>query len=304
MLLSRSLWTSRLTRVVAVVLAAATAACGDDDRGPLVIRERPARDIELTASRTRLVQDDTVTVTPAFTDAESGAPVARTFTFTSSEPAVASVSNAGLVRALTPGTALIISSTRDNDSTYADTVTITVGPENAVASVVLAPDTTVFVGSTVSLRTTLRNAAGGSIGSARPRTFRSLDTTVATVSGTGVVTGRVPGTVSVAVSSEGIADTVMLTVRNRPVATVTITPNPGVVRAGATVTLTAATTASNGAVLTGRSVTFSSDNPAIATVDASTGVVRGVVGAPGGNPVTIRATSEGVTGFATVVVNP
>ena len=302
--LSRSLWMSRLSRVVAVVLATATGACGDDDRGPLVLRERPARDIELTAPRTRLVQDDTVTVTPSFTDAESGQPVARAFTFTSSAPAVASVSNAGLVRALTPGTALIISSTRDNDSTYADTVTITVGPENAVATVALAPDTSVFLGSTVTLRTTLRNAAGGTISSSRPRTFRSLDTTLATVSGTGVVTGRALGTVNVTVTSEGIADTVTLTVRNRPVSTVTITPNPAVVRAGSTVTLTAATTASNGAVLTGRSVTFSSDNPAIATVDPTTGVVTGVVGVAGGNPVTIRATSEGVTGFATVVVNP
>ena len=295
---------SRVGPFAAIVLSIAIAACGDDDRGPIVVRERPDRQLALTAARTNLVQDDTVTVTPALTDVESGASVARAFTFRSTAPTVASVSSTGLVRALTPGTTMIISSARDNDSTYADTVTVTVGTGNAVASVALAPDTTVFLGSTVSLRTTLRNAAGGTISSSRPRTFVSTDTGLATVSGTGVVTGKALGTVNVIVTSEGIADTVTLTVRNRPVATVTITPNPAVVRAGGTVTLTAATTASNGTVLTGRSVTFSSDNPAIATVNPNTGVVTGVAGVPGGNPVTIRATSEGVTGFSTVVVNP
>ena len=295
---------ARLAPLAAIVLSGAMAACGDDDRRPFVLRERPARQVALTAARTNLVQDDTVTVKPVLTDVASGTAVARTFTFVSTAPTVASVSSTGLVRALTPGTTMIISSTRDNDSTYADTVTVTVGTGNAVATVVLAPDTTVFVGSTVTLRTTLRNASGGTISSSRPRTFRSLDTTLATVSATGVVTGRAPGTVNVTVTSEGIADTATLTVRNRPVSTVTITPNPGTVRAGSTITLTAVTTASNGAVLTGRPVTFSSDNPAIATIDPNTGVVTGVTGVSGGNPVTIRATSEGVTGFATVVVNP
>jgi len=203
-----------------------------------------------------------------------------------------------------PGTARIISSTRVNDSTYAETVTLVVGNTNAVASVALAPDTSVFVGSTVSLRTVLTNAAGGTISSVRPRTFQSLDTALAIVSATGVVTGRVAGTVNVVATSEGRADTVTLMVRNRPVSTVTVTPNPGAVRAGSMITLTAATTASTGAVLTGRTVTFTSDNPAIARVDPNTGVVTGVAGVAGGNPVTIRATSEGVTGFTTVVVNP
>ena len=288
----------------AIALSLAAAACGDDGRGPLVLRERVELRAELAAARTDLVQDDTVTVTPTLTDVESGGPLTRTFTFTSTAPTIASVSNAGLVRALMPGTARIISSTRVNDSTYADTVTIVVGNTNAVASVALAPDTSVFVGSTVSLRTVLTNAAGGTISSARPRTFQSLDTALAIVSATGVVTGRVAGTVNVVATSEGRADTVTLMVRNRPVSTVTVTPNPGAVRAGSMITLTAATTASTGAVLTGRTVTFTSDNPAIARVDPNTGVVTGVAGVAGGNPVTIRATSEGVTGFTTVVVNP
>jgi len=286
----------------AIALSVAAAACGDDDRGPLVLRERPEVVVELNAARTSLVQDDTVTVTPTLTDVESGEPLPRTFTFTSSAPTIASVSNTGLVTALTAGTARIIASTRLNDSTYADTVTITVGTANAVSSVVLAPDTSVFAGSTVTLRTTLTNAAGGTISSVRPRTFRSLDTALATVSASGVVTGRVAGTVSVVATSEGRADTVTLIVRNRPVSAVTVTPNPGTVRVGATITLTAATTAS-GTAVTGRAVTFTSDNPGIARVDPNTGVVTGVA-AGGGNPVTIRATSEGVTGFTLVIVNP
>ena len=82
-----------------------------------------------------------------------------------------------------------------------------------------------------------------------------------------------------------------------PVATVSVTPAPDTVRAGLTVTLTATTSDANGNVLTGRTVTWGSDNTSVATVNAS-GVVTGV----SAGTATITATSEGQSGSAGVTV--
>jgi len=83
----------------------------------------------------------------------------------------------------------------------------------------------------------------------------------------------------------------------RPVASVAVTPSPTSVAVAQTLQLTAVTKASDGSTLTGRTVTWATSNPAIATVSA-TGLVTGVaVGT-----VTVTATSEKVSGTATVAV--
>jgi uncharacterized protein YjdB len=105
----------------------------------------------------------------------------------------------------------------------------------------------------------------------------------------GVATGLAPGTVTITATSEGRSGTATLTVNLVPVATVTITPpSPDTVFVGYTTQLAAVTKDSAGNVLTGRVVTWQSNQAGIATVDA-TGLVTGVaVGSTN-----IAATSEG-----------
>lgn len=83
------------------------------------------------------------------------------------------------------------------------------------------------------------------------------------------------------------------------VATVTVTPTGETILAGATLTLTATLLDADGKSLTGKTVTWSTSNAAVATVSA--GVVTAHT--PGG-PVTITATSGGKSGVATVTVAP
>ena len=83
-----------------------------------------------------------------------------------------------------------------------------------------------------------------------------------------------------------------------PVATVVVSPSAPSVQAGLTVQLTATPQDANGNPLTGRTVTWASGTPAVATVDAN-GLVTGVAA---GGPVTITATSEGRSGTAAVTV--
>ena len=80
-----------------------------------------------------------------------------------------------------------------------------------------------------------------------------------------------------------------------PVASVQITPALDTVRAGETIQLAAVARDANGNVLTGRALTWATDDPAVATVDAA-GLVTGV----GNGEATITATSEGQSDVASV----
>src|SRR5207247_1951982 len=85
--------------------------------------------------------------------------------------------------------------------------------------------------------------------------------------------------------------------KKTPVASVTVTPASATIGTNGTVQLTATLKDANGNNLTGRTVTGTSSNTAVATVSSS-GLVTGVaVGSA-----TITATSEGKTGQGTVTV--
>src|SRR5688500_9794316 len=153
------------------VIAIGTACDDDDDAAPFsIVRTDHVMDIRV--ARATLAQDDTVTVVPTTTDAETGDTLRPTYTFRSTTPAVASVgAGTGLVRALLPGTTRIIASAFFNDSTYEDTVQITVNSTNATTSLaLLTPDTSILIGDTKTLRTLLWNAAGTEL-TTRARTF-------------------------------------------------------------------------------------------------------------------------------------
>src|SRR6266446_2289602 len=82
-----------------------------------------------------------------------------------------------------------------------------------------------------------------------------------------------------------------------PVAAVTVNPASAGLTVSATAQLTATPKDSNGTALSGRAVTWASNNPAVATVSAS-GSVTGVAA----GSATITATSEGKSGSATITV--
>lgn len=250
------------------------------------------------ASFTVTVRNETrgQTVSAIGTFAESDAPlIARVET--TSRP------DSFKVTAVDGGTARIIVGYNGLNPTAFDTVIVTNSPR-PVATVRLTPDSTgVFVGATTTLRAALLDAAGDTI---RQRTAAfsidpPADTTFATVSSTGVVTGVRVGSVRVIAAREGKADTSKVTVTLRPVNTVTVTPADTTVRVGNTVQLTATLRAANNSVLTGRPITWASADTLIARVSSS-GLVTGV--AASNQFVAITATSEGKTGTARVIVVP
>jgi alpha-tubulin suppressor-like RCC1 family protein/uncharacterized protein YjdB len=175
-----------------------------------------------------------------------------------------------------------------------------VGPA-AVASVQVQPATvTVAVGATTPLTVVARDAAGAPL-AGRSMTWSSSDRAIAFVDASGVVTGVASGTATITATSEGRSGQSVVTVSAptpAAVASVVVTPATGSLRAGDTLALAATARDAQGAALAGRTIRWTSSAPAVATVDAERGVVRGVAA----GTATITATSEGRTGEATVTV--
>ena len=166
-----------------------------------------------------------------------------------------------------------------------------------VSIVTVAPaPASVLVGQLLQLSATTADSAGNVL-SGRAVTWASSNTVVATVSGTGLLTGVVSGTATITATSEGTRGTAAVTVTVAPVATVGVSPGAPSVVIGGTAQLAAALRDANGNPLSGRTVTWATSNGGVATVTA-TGLVAGVaVGSA-----TITATSEGKSGTATVTV--
>ena len=220
----------------------------------------------------------------------------RVISWSSSNTSVASVDSNGFATALSAGTATIRATSEGVTGTATFTVSSTVLP---VASVTISPaSASVVVGLTAQLSATLRDANGNAL-TGRTITWSSTNTAVATVSGTGLVTGVAAGSGSVIATSEGKADTAAVTVTSAalPVASVTISPASASVVAGLTAQLSATLRDANGNTLTGRTITWSSTNTAVATV-SGTGLVTGVAAGSG----SVIATSESKADTAAVTV--
>ena len=240
-----------------------------------------------TISRTQTVQ-----LTATVKDANGVVVTDRGVSWSTSNPAAATVSSTGVVTGVLQGTATITATSEGK--TGSSSVTVQSLP---VATVTVQPSpASVLVGGTTTLTATVKDALGVVL-TGRTVTWSTGSNSIATVSSTGVVTGVSAGTTTVTATSDGKSGSVTLTVTAPPVATVTVTPTPVTVQVDETVTLTAILRDASNNVLTGRIVTWTSSNTNNATV-SSNGVVTGKK--PGG--VTITATSEGKSGTAAVQV--
>ncbi|HYS59088.1 MAG TPA: alkaline phosphatase family protein [Gemmatimonadales bacterium] len=150
----------------------------------------------------------------------------------------------------------------------------------------------------MQLTATPRDASGNPL-TGRAISWSSSDNTIATVSSSGLVTGVVAGAVTITATSEGQSGTASITVSGVPVASVTVSPASASVPAGQTVQLSATLRDANGTILTGRSVTWASNNTPVATVTGT-----GLVTAKVAGSATITATSEGQSGTAAITVTP
>ena len=216
----------------------------------------------------------------------------RVVTWSSNNTAVATVDGNGLVTGVTAGSAIVTATSEGQSGTASVTVS-----SIPVAAVTVSPSpASVQQGATVQLTATPKDANGNPL-SGRVVTWSSNNTAVARVNGSGLVTGVAAGTATITATSEGQSGTSDVTVTPAPVASVAVTPSPASVQAGQTLQLTATPKDANGNPLSGRVITWASNNTAVATVSGS-GLVSGVTA----GSATITATSEGKSGTSGVTV--
>lgn len=257
---------------------------------------------------------ETVVVTPSTSSVSVGAVVPLqakvldasgnvvsgvTIYWSSSDTNVVTVSSLGLVSAKALGTAQVAASAEGKSAV----VTLTVVPIPVASVVVLPQNGTIVAGDKIDLQAVTYDANKATLTS-RVVTWATSAPGTATVDASGNVTGVAAGTATITATSEGKSGSATIVVTAAPpvvvpVASVEVSPQTGNVTVGRTIALRATTRDTNGATLTGRTVTWSSSDTGTATVNDS-GTVTGV--APG--TVTITATSEGQSGSATIVVAP
>src|SRR5438445_193015 len=265
---------------------------GKTSTAAITVTTVPVASVTVSPATASVAVGQTLQLTATPKDSTGTALTGRSVTWVSSNPGVATVSSNGLVTSGAVGTATITATSEGKAGSAA--VTVTPVP---VASVAVAPATaSIRVAQTVQLTATPKDSAGGTL-AGRTVTWRSGDTTVATVSPSGLVTGMAPGAASITATSEGKSSTAAITVTPIPVAAVAVAPATASLTVGQTAQLTATPKDSAGTALTGRTVTWASSNTSMATVSSS-GLVKGVAA----GPATITATSEGKAGTAAVTV--
>ncbi|MGQ0766747.1 MAG: beta strand repeat-containing protein [Gemmatimonadota bacterium] len=227
-------------------------------------------------------------------DSAGGPLSGRTVTWSSDQPSVASVRSDGLVTALSTGQARITASSEGRSAQAS--VNVTPVP---VASVVIDPvSASVRVGSTARFAVSSFDAQGNPLQGRVPSWVTGAPT-VATVDQQGVVTGVGTGTALIIATVEGVRETATVTVTPVTAAAVTVAPSTASMVQGRTTTLAAIVTDAGGTVIPGRTVTWSSSDPTIATVDPA-GLVTGI----GVGSVSVSARADGATGTAAVQVSP
>ncbi|MCL1838222.1 MAG: Ig-like domain-containing protein [Propionibacteriaceae bacterium] len=249
-----------------------------------------------------------VTVSPASASVNVGGTVALQGSFmqpyandvklswTSSNTAVASVSATGVVTGRSAGSATVmLMGVSSHGVQVSSSATVQVMAVNVpVSGVSLKPATaSINVGGTVSLTPTVTPANATN----KNLTWSSSNTSVATVSAGGVVTGRAAGNATITVKTVDGGKTATVQVKvSVPVVGVKLSSSALTLKVGAKSTLTPTITPASAS---NKGVSWSSSNTSVATVDAK-GVVTGKKA--GTVNITVKTVDGGKTAVAKVTV--
>jgi len=222
-------------------------------------------------------------------------------TWTSSAPEVASVSGSGVVSAVGPGAASIGAAANGKTGSASIVVNAT-----RVASVTLTPPgITLAVGDSAFVVATVRDARGREL-AGKTVTWQTSDGSVVggiTNGNQATIYGVGGGTAAVSAIVDSVTGTSAITVVEappKPVATVTIAPASLSLGVGQTAPMAATLRAADGSIITGRAVTWTTDN--LSVINGSTaGPVLSVVGLASGSA-QVFAQAESAIGVAVVTV--
>ena len=294
--------------IIQLFAVLAVAACGDGESSTTPPTPEPARPTTVTvspATHELTALGETVQLGAEVRDQNASVMAGATVTWTSIASSVATVNASGLVTAAGNGTATITASAGSASGSAVVTVAQVVSAievvsgngQRGLTGEALSEPVMVHVldsGEAPVSETTVTFEPGEGHGTASPAAVVSdadgqaqATWTLGEFNGTQTLTASVAGGPSITFTATAVA----------VVATVTITPNPADVIVGFEFQLTPSLRDRNGYEINRRTISWSSDDPSIAFVDAS-GVITGMsVGST-----LVTATVEGLTGSTTVIV--
>ena len=241
--------------------------------------------ITLSKSSATIVVDRTLQLTYTVTPSNA---TNKAVTWTSSDPAVATVSTGGLVTTKSVGTTTITATTVDGSDLSAS-CQVTVTPQLATGVTLSQTTANMLIENTLQLTATVSpdNTTDKTV------TWSSSNTAVVTVSSTGLVTAKSVGNATITVTTADGSNksaTCQVTVNPRLVTGITLNKTTATLNNGETVQLTATVTPGNA---TNPAVTWTSSNISVATVSGS-----GLVTAKGRGTATITATTTDGTNLS------
>ena len=278
-----------------------------------VAPDTAVRFLSVALSDTALLGGDSLTLTAIGYDSFERRVLPLYVGWTSRDTMLARISSRG------PSSAMVFGGATESDvwlvgrafNGAADSVLVPVRLK--VASVVLSADTLhLATGEFATLNADVRSATGASLD--RPVNWTSLDPSIASVAGIigtqgqsfgsgavalalGQVFGASAGTTRIVATSGGKSDTTVVVVAPVPVASLTISPDTLAILLGQVTRFSAVPRDAQGNALYGRTISWTSSDPLVASV-ATDGTVNGLaIGSA-----TITATSEGVSATATIHV--
>jgi uncharacterized protein YjdB len=178
----------------------------------VVVNRVPVSAITIAPAAPTLTIGQTLQFIAVAKDSAGAALANRTVSWTSSNSAVATVTQTGLATALSPGTATIAATSEGKTSTGLLTVQ---APAPVVSMTVsLAADHIIAEATSEIAAATLRDSVGNIL-SGRAVTWSSSNPTVAAVNSAGRISALAAGTAIISASSEGHSATASLTVEPR-----------------------------------------------------------------------------------------
>jgi len=290
---------SHARRLAAVASALGALSCAE----PASTGLRPVIAVNISPS-TILLPSGADTALTAIVLGNNAEPLTgRVVTWASSNPAVASVTNEGVVTAtvITGSSAAQVSVTASSGG-RTGTAQISVLPSEPVTLSAGATTLDLADGSTVQLTATVQDAFGNNL-VGRIVIWSSSDTLTARVSQSGILrpAGFLDGGARQAfiVAALGdLRDTVTVTVQPTTAAELVVTPNATFLSPGRSRRLRAELRSVGGSVIYGEPISWSADSPAVASVTTD-GLALGVAEGVGA----VTATSAGRTAEALITVN-
>jgi trimeric autotransporter adhesin len=267
---------------------------GQSGSASITVSPVPVASVRVAPASLALTVGESAPLTADPLDGRGNVLSGRPVTWESTDGEVATVDATGRVTAKAPGNATV----RATSEGHTGTAIVTVTPVPVASVSVDPPSATLDVGDTRQLEATPRDADEKPLAD-RAVTWSSSDDNVASVNASGLVTAAGPGTATITATIETKTGTATIEVRPPAVASVSVSPAVADVIVGQTMQLTATPLDARGNPLTGRQIVWASEDEDVATVTVAGQVTAARVG-----QATIRATSEGKRGTATINALP